>query len=361
MAKEKNHVPSELEHESGLPGDDPKPGTPVDTHLSKWRYVAKRTVREFTKDACPDMAAALTYHGVLSIFPAMLALVSLLGLVGQGERTTATLLDAVRNVAPDSVAVLKGPIEQMTHANGAGFAFAAGIVVALLSASGYVGSFGRAMNRIYEIDEGRPAWKLRPVMLLVTLVAVLLVALMVLMLVLSGPVAQAVGDAAGMGGTTVAIWNVAKWPVIAILAIVVIALLFHATPNVRQPKFRWISLGSVISLVVFVVISVGFGFYVANFAHYNKTYGTIGGAIVLLLWLWILNMSLLFGAEFDAELERGRELVAGIAAEETIQLPPRDSKGSVKRLWKDAEEISVGRRLRSQRKAAPADPSDPER
>lgn len=347
------------EHTAPHPEDGRKPDKPTQLRKPQWLYIVKRTVREFSKDECPDLAAALTYHGVLSIFPALLALVSLLGLVGQAEKTTAALLDMVENIAPDSVETLRSPIEQMTHANGAGLALATGIVVALFSASGYVGAFSRAMNRIYEIDEGRPIWKLRPAMLLVTLAAVVLVALMVVMLILSGPLALAVGSAVGIGSAGLTIWNVAKWPIIVAIAVVVIAMLFHATPNVKQPKFRWISMGSSISLIVFVVISAGFGFYVANFAQYNKTYGTIGGAIVLLLWLWILNMSLLFGAEFDAEMERGRELQAGIEAEDTLQLPPRDTKRSEKRREQEKEQVSKGRELRREAQGPLRPPMDP--
>jgi membrane protein len=330
------------------PEDSRKPDTPAKLRKPAWRYILKRTLREFGKDHCPDLAAALTYHAVLSIFPALLALVSLLGLVGQADKTTAALVGLVQKIAPDSVDIIKGPIEQITHAQSAGFALVIGILVALFSASGYVGAFSRAMNRIYEIDEGRPLWKLRPAMLAVTLVAVILVALMALMLIVSGPVAQAAGDAVGVGDAGLLAWNIIKWPIIVVLVIVVIAILFYATPNVKQPKFRWLSMGSLISLVVFVLISLVFGFYVANFSHYNKTYGTIGGAIVLLLWLWILNMSLLFGAEFDSEVERGRELQGGIKAEKTVQLPPRDTARSDKLHEKEADEIAEGRALREE-------------
>jgi membrane protein len=219
-------------------------------------------------------------------------------------------------------------------------------VTALWSASGYVGAFGRAMNRIYEVDEGRSFIKLRGAMLAVTLATVIIVALTAAMLVLSGPVAEAVGNAVGLGGVFLIAWNILKWPVIVLLVVAVIAVLYYATPNVKQPKFRWMSIGSFIALVIFVVASLGFGFYVANFGSYNKTYGAIGGVIVMLLWLWILNLSLLFGAEFGAEMERGRQLQAGIEAEETIRLPPRDTKQSDKLQSREEEDIRRGRELR---------------
>lgn len=329
------------------PDDSRKPDSPTDVSKPSWKYIAKKTFREFTKDQCADLAAALTYYGVLSLFPALLALVSLLGIFGQAEKTTAAMLEIVQGIAPGAALdVIKQPIQELASSSTAGFTLILGILTALWSASGYVGAFGRAMNRIYEVDEGRPFIKLRGAMLAVTLTTVIIVALTAAMLVLSGPVAEAVGNAIGLGGVFLTAWNILKWPVVVLLVIAVIAILYYATPNVKQPKFRWMSLGSFIALMIFVLASLGFGFYVANFGSYNKTYGAIGGVIVMLLWLWILNMSLLFGAEFDAEMERGRQLQAGIEAEETIQLPPRDTKQSDKLQVREEEDIRRGRDLR---------------
>jgi len=312
-------------------------------------YIFRKAVREFSADQCTDLAAALTYYAVLSLFPALLALVSILGVVGQGEQTTSTMLDMVQRMAPGQAAeTLRQPIEQLASAPTAGLALVVGLAGALWSASGYVGAFGRAMNRIYEVDEGRPFWKLRPVMLLVTLIVVLLAAMMMLILVLSGPVAETIGSAIGLGEAALTVWNIAKWPVLVGFAILVIALLYYATPNVKQPKFRWMSMGALLALLVLAITTAGFAFYVANFSNYNRTYGAIGGVIVLLLWFWLSNLSLLFGAEFDAEAERGRQLQGGIEAEETIQLPPRDTRKSDKQLQKEQEDIERGRSLRQE-------------
>jgi membrane protein len=329
------------------PDDDRKPDSPTDLTKPSWKYIAKKTLREFSKDQCPDLAAALTYYAVLSLFPAMLALVSLIGLFGDPAKTTTALLEIVRGFAPaETVNTVSGPVAELASAPAAGFTLVLGLVTALWSASGYVGAFSRAMNRIYEVDEGRPFIKLRGTMLAVTLLAVVIVALLAGMLVLSGPVAEAVGGLIGLGGAFLTVWNIAKWPVMVALIIVIIAVLYYATPNVKQPKFKWMSMGSGIALVIFLLASLGFGFYVGNFGNYNKTYGALGGVIIMLLCLWILNMSLLFGAEFDAETERGRQLQAGIEAEETLQLPPRDTKKSEK-LQKQAEEdVRLGRELR---------------
>ena len=329
------------------PDDVRKPGSPTDVDKPSWKYIARKTLREFTADQCPDLAAALTYYAIFSMFPALLALVSLLGIFGQAEKTTAALLEIVQGVAPgQAVEMIRDPIQELTTSPAAGFTLVIGLLTAIWSASGYVTAFGRAMNRIYEIDEGRGFVKLRGTMLGVTVVSLIIVALLAAMLVISGPVAEAIGNVLGLGGVALTVWNIAKWPVIVALVIVVIAILYYATPNVRQPKFRWMSLGSLIALLIFVLASVGFGFYVGNFSNYNKTYGAIGGVIVMLLWLWILNMSLLFGAEFDAEMERGRQLQAGIEAEDTLQLPPRDTKKSDKLQEKEEEDIRLGRELR---------------
>jgi membrane protein len=329
------------------PDDPAKPDSPTDVTKPSWKYIAKKTLREFSKDQCPDLAAALTYYSVLSIFPALLALVSLLGIFGDAQKTTAALLDIVQGIAPgETVKTLRPVVEDLSSSSAAGFTLILGLLTALWSASGYVGAFGRAMNRVYETDEGRPFLKLRGTMLGVTVVNLLIVVVLAAMLVLSGPVAESVGNTIGLGGAFLAAWNIAKWPVMLVLVIVAIAILYYATPNVKQPKFRWMSMGSAIALVVFLIASLAFGFYVANFGSYNKTYGAIGGVIVALLWLWILNMSLLFGAEFDAETERGRQLQAGIEAEETIQLPPRDTKKSDKLQVKEEEDIRRGRDLR---------------
>ena len=331
------------------PDDSRKPDSPADVTKPSWKYIAKKTLREFTKDQCPDLAAALTYYAVLSIFPALLALVSLLGIFGDAKKTTSALMEIVQGFAPgDTVDAIRQPIEQLSSSSAAGLTLVLGILTALWSASGYVGAFGRAMNRIYEIDEGRPFIKLRGTMLAVTIAAVLIVLVLSAMLVLSGPVADAVGNSIGLGGAVLTAWNILKWPVILLLVILVIAILYYATPNVKQPKFRWMSLGSAIALVIFLLASLAFAFYVANFNSYEKTYGAIGGVIISLLWLWILNMSLLFGAEFDAEMERGRQLQAGIKAEETIQLPPRDTKQSDKLQAREEEDIRRGRELREQ-------------
>lgn len=338
------------------PNDSRKPKSPPKVTKPSWKFIVKKTFREFSRDQCPDLAAALTYYGILSLFPALLALVSLLGLFGQAETTTNGVMDIIEGVAPGSTAdTVRKPIEELVHSPAAGLALVGGVVGALWSASGYVGAFGRAMNRIYEIDEGRPFIKLRGTMLGVTVAGVVVAAVISAMLVLSGPVAKAVGGAIGLGDVAVMAWDIAKWPVAIALAISLIAVLYYFTPNVRQPKFRWMSLGSLIALLVFAIATAGFGFYVANFANYNKTYGALGGVIILLLWVWLLNMSLLFGAEFDAEVERGRELQAGMEAEKTLQLPPKDTKASDKRQKQEEQIIRDGEALRENRGERPAE------
>ncbi|GGM32253.1 YihY/virulence factor BrkB family protein [Promicromonospora citrea] len=330
------------------PDDRRKPGSPPDLHRRTWWYVLRATMRQFSRDQCLDLAAALTYYAVLAAAPALLALVSVLGLVADGEQAVERVVGTMEGVVPpDVLAVVQPLVENAAGGGGrAGVALVLGVALALWSASGYVGAFGRAMNRVYGIDEGRPVWKLRPVMLLVTLVAVVVAALVVGAIALSGPVAQAVGDAVGLGGMAVTVWNIAKWPVVLLLVVVLVAILYHVTPNVRQPKMRWVSVGAVVAILGWLIASAGFAIYVSTFASYDATYGSLAGLIVFLLWLWITNLALLFGAELDAELERGRELQGGIAAEEELRLPPKDDRASEKREAKRQEEIEQGRRLR---------------
>jgi membrane protein len=335
------------------PDDPRKPSRPTDLSHPSRKFVIKNTFREFLDDECTDIAAALTYYAVLSLFPAALALVSLLGVVGQ-QNTVDTLLAILRQLgATSAVETVEPVLQQLTASSTAGVALVIGLAGALWSASGYVTAFGRAMNRVYEIDEGRPIWKLRPMMLLVTAVLLVLTAVTAIALVVSGPLAEAIGGAVGLGSLAVTVWTIAKWPVLLAIVIVIVALLYHTTPNVRQPKFRWISVGAVVAILVWIIASAAFGFYVANFSSYNRTYGSLGGVIVFLLWLWITNLALLFGAELDAETERGRELQAGIRAEEAIQLPPRDTTKSEKDAAKAAKQVEEARDLRQRSRRSP--------
>ena len=330
--------------------DAGKVDSPDDLDRHSWGFVARKTLREFSSDQCTDLAAALTYYAVLALFPAVIALTSLLGLVGQGTQSVETLLGVVDDLGGASmVDTVRQPLLDLSQSQGAGLALVLGLLGALWSASGYVGAFGRAMNRVYEIPEGRPFWKLRPTMLLLTTVLLVLVAIALLGLVLTGPVADSVGRALGLGSTFLTVFSIVKWPVLLGVVVVVVALLYYATPNVKQPRLRWVSVGAVLAILTWVVLSAAFGFYVANFSSYDKTYGTLGGVIAFLLWLWLTNLALLFGAELDAELERGRELASGIEAEETLQLPPRDTHGIEKSEKKEADDVRRGRELRLSR------------
>jgi len=284
----------------------------------------KRTISEFRGDNLTDWAAALTYYAVLAIFPALIALVSILGLVG--DSATQPLIDNLEQVAPGPASeILTDAINSIASSQGAaGLALVIGIAGAVFSASGYVGAFGRASNAIYEVEEGRPFHKLRPLQMGITMVLLVLVALSTLAIVVSGPLAQEVGKLIGVEGTAITVWNIAKWPVIALVIITVFAILYYGTPNVKQPGFRWITPGGVLALVVWIAASALFAFYVANFSSYNATYGAIAGVIVFLIWLWITNVAILLGAELNAEIERTRELDDGVPEHETIALPPRD-------------------------------------
>lgn len=337
------------------PDDPRKPDSPTDlTKPSIW-FALRKTLREFSTDQCTDLAAALTYYAVLSVFPALVVVVSLLGVFGQGKSTTDAILQIAGEVGPSSgVDVLRSPIEQLVQSPTAGLTLVIGIVGAVWSASGYIGAFGRAMNRIYEIDEGRPVWKLRPLQLVLTLVGLVVVAAAAFLLAVSGPLAQAVGDTIGLGSAAVTTWNVARWPALLVLVCLAVAILYYVTPNIEQPRFRWVSVGAAAAIVVWVVASLGFGLYVANFGSYDKTYGTLAGVVVFLLWLWITNLALLFGAELDSELERGRQLQAGLPAERDLQLPARDTRVIQQNEAKEQADVERGEELRRSRGRAEA-------
>jgi membrane protein len=286
----------------------------------------KRTLREFKQDNLTDWAAALTYYGVLALFPAIIALVSILGLVVDRATITRVLTDTISSIGPASaVDTFKGPLEQVTGNSGtAGIMLIVGLATALWSASGYIGAFMRASNAIYERAEGRGFFKLRPVQLLVTLILVLMAAMVVLALVVSGPVAKAIGDAIGVGDMAVTVFGIAKWPVMLVVVIVMLAVLYYAAPNAKHPSFKLITPGGVLAVVIWVAASAAFALYVTTFASYNKTYGALAGVVVFLVWMWLTNLAVLFGAELNAEIERSREIAAGVpGAHEDIQLPYR--------------------------------------
>jgi membrane protein len=288
----------------------------------------KRTVTEFREDNMSDWAAALTYYGLLSLFPALIALVSIVGLVGDPVSTTRTVTEIVTKLGPSSAAdTFAGPIKSITsHRSAAGILLVVGLATALWSASGYVGAFMRAANVIYETPEGRPFWKLRPLQILVTLVMLLLLAAVALALVLTGPVVDAVAGPLGVGSTAVSIWNIAKWPVLLAVVVTMFAVLFYAAPNVKLAGFRWVTPGAIFAIVLWLIASAAFAFYVANFGSYDKTYGTLGGVVCLLVWFWITNVALLLGMELNSERERTRELAAGVrGADRELQLDARSA------------------------------------
>lgn len=323
------------------------PRAPSDAPKPSWGRALKGTVREFGADQCTDLAAGLTYYAVLASAPALLALVSLLGFVGDAEKALDSVMNTVSEFLPeDMIKIVEPLVENAVGNTGAGIALVVGLVLALWSASGYVGAFGRAMNRIYDVEEGRPVWKLRPAMFVLTLLVLVIAAVVVASLVLSGPIARSVGAAIGLGDVALTVWGIAKWPVALLLVIVAVALLYHFTPNVKRPRFRWLSVGAVVAIVATAIASAAFGWYVgSSFSNYGS-YGILATFIVLLLWLWIVNLVLMFGAELDAEVERSRELNDGIAAEEDIQLPPRDTKASDKKAGKRRDAVAEARAVR---------------
>lgn len=299
----------------------------------------RRTFGEFKEDELTDRAASLTYYGVLSLFPALLVLVSLLGVAG--ESVTDSILDNLTQLTPGSARdVITSAVQQLQGNADTGSVMAiVGLALAVWSASGYVAAFIRTSNVVYDIPEGRPVWKVLPVRLGLTVVLMVLAVASSLIVVFTGGLAQQAGAAFGIGDTALTVWSIAKWPVLVVLATIMIAILYWATPNARVRGFRWITPGSFLALLIWMIASAGFAFYVATFASYNKTYGTFAGVIVFLLWLWITNLAILLGLEFDAELARERAIVGGHPADAEPYVEARDT-----RKWDERDK----RRLREQ-------------
>ena len=297
--------------------------SPIGLPRRAWVAALKRTVSEFSEDNLSDWAAALTYYGIVAMFPALIALVAILGLVGQSA--TKPLLDNLGGFAPGPAhQILANALHGLTQSrSGAGIIFVVGLAGALWSASSYIGAFIRASNIIWDVEEGRPIWRTLPLRLVITVVMLALLALSALAVVLTGPLADRVGKLVGLGGTAVTVWDIAKWPVLVLVVSFMFSILYYASPNVRQPGFRWVTPGGILAVVTWIVASAAFGLYVANFGSYNKTYGSLGAIIIFLVWLWLSNAAILLGAELNAELVRGRQIEAGHPADDEPFLPPR--------------------------------------
>ncbi len=301
------------------------PDEPTQLPKRSWWAVLKGTVKEFKDDELADRAAALTYYGVLALFPALLVLVSLLGIAGQSA--TQQVLDNVQKLTPGAARdVISNAVKQLQGNAGIGSVVAiVGLLVAVWSASGYVAAFIRSANKVYDMPEGRPVWKVLPVRVGVTVVLLVLAVVSALIVVFTGGLARQAGQALGIGDTALTVWSIAKWPVLVVLVTIMIAILYWATPNVKGRGFKWVTPGSFLALLIWMIASAGFAFYVANFGSYNKTYGTLAGVIVFLVWLWISNIAILLGLEFDAEMARQRAVAGGLPEDEEPYVPPRDT------------------------------------
>ncbi|MGD6747112.1 YihY/virulence factor BrkB family protein [Streptomyces sp. BH106] len=329
------------EHDEDGPAEtattnEPGPQDPTDLPPRSWWAVLRRTGKEFLDDDLPDRAAALTYYGVLSLFPALLVLVSLLGVIG--ERATTGVLDNLRHLTPGPVRdLLDDAVRQLQDSGGASGAVAlVSLLVAVWSASRYVAAFIRTANAVYDTEEGRPVWKLTPLTVALTAALMVLLAMSSIIIVFTGPLAKRAGEALGAGDAALMTWNIAKWPVLLALVVLMVALLFWRAPNVRGPGFRWLSPGSFLAVLLWLAASGGFAVYVACFGSYNKTYGTLAGAIIFLVWLWLSNLALLLGLEFDAELARERAIGGGHPEDEEPYVEPRDTRKWPARLRRKA-------------------------
>ena len=307
------------------------PDKPAELGRGGWLAAARRTAKEFKEDNLRDWAAALTYYGIQSIFPGLLVLVSLLGLIGKSA--TQPVVNGLTQLAPANVRTIVS--HAITHLQSnhaaAGILTVVSLVLGLWSASNYVAGFMRASNAIYDVPEGRPAWKTYPIRLGVTVIMLVLLVASVLIVVVTGSLASRVGNGLGIGSAAVTAWSIAKWPVLLIIVSIMFAILFWASPNARQ-GFRWVSPGGFIAVILWLIASGLFAVYVSNFGHYNKVYGSLGGIIIFLIWMWISNVAILFGAEFNAELLRGKAIAAGTPPDQEPYTELRDTRKLDKKL-----------------------------
>ncbi|MFE5628230.1 YihY/virulence factor BrkB family protein [Streptomyces sp. NPDC056543] len=308
------------------------PDSPSEMPRRSWTAVVRGTLREFRDDELLDRAASLTYYGILSLFPALLVLVSFLGIAG--ESAIGHVLDTVDKLAPGAARdVLGDAVRELRGNGGTGSLLAVvGLFLALWSASGYVAAFVRVANAVYDVPEGRPLWKILPLRMALTVSLMVLAGVSALIVIVTGELARHAGAALGIGDTVMTIWSVVKWPVLVFLVAIMMALLYWAAPNAKGRGFRWVSLGSFLALALWILASTGLAFYAAHFGSFDRIYGTLAGVIVFLMWLWITNLALLLGLEFDAEVARQRAIAGGHPEDEELYIEPRDTQK-----WSDAE------------------------
>lgn len=325
-----------------------------------WTFAVRRIFRAFVADGCADIAASLAFYAILALLPASMVGFSVLSVLGRDDETAQILLDVVRAVAPEeAVDGVSALLKELADLQMSGLLLAFGVLLSVWSVARYVGVLGRGMNRIYGVDEGRRLWVLKPIQLGIAAVVIICASIAALLIVGSGPVAKALGSAFGLGEAVLLVWRIARWPLLVVLVVFVVAFLYYFTPNIRPPHFRWMSLGAVVAILVLAIASAGFGLYIGNFADYDRVYGSFAGIIVFALWMWIANMALLVGVEFDAEAERIRELRDGVPAETQIQLPLRDASRIAKVVHNDRSDVAEARRIRRSAQADAANDTEP--
>ncbi len=324
-----------------------EPETPIQIEGRSWRLAVRRAARAFGVDECPDVAASLTFYAVLALIPAVMVAFSVVSLLGRGEETARVVVSVVGALAPDAPESAVGDvISRIAESRLSGILLIFGLALTLWAVARYVAALGRGMNRIYGVAEGRPVWRLKLQQLVIALVIIVCAALVAVLLSVTGGVAEAVGQALGLGETALLVWRIVRWPLLAVIIVVILAVLYYFAPNVKPARFRWMSLGAAAALAVLLLASLGFWLYVSNFADYDRIYGAFAGVIIFTLWLWIANMAILVGAEFDAEVERVRQLQADIPAETQVQVPLRDARRIAKKVQRDRKEEAQARRIR---------------
>lgn len=331
-----------------MPDDQESKKTITDLDAASWRFVVRSVVRRFVTDQCPDKAAALTFYAILTVIPAAMVIVSLVSLLGPDSEVLRLVVGVVSALASEAASdILRDVIDELAGSSIAWIALLGGVALTFWSGSRYVAAFSRAMNGIYRAEEGRRLWWMRVTHLAIALVLLVAVTTAVLVIGLSDRVVAAIGERLGWGDAALVAWVIVRWPLLVIVSVAALAVLSYFSSNVRHPRLRWMTFGASSTLLVLLLASLLFSFYTSNVAQYERIYGSLAGIIVFLLWLWIANLALLGGVEFDAAVERARELKGGEPAEHRPRLALRDTSTLPQKAQRERKEVAAARSLRS--------------
>lgn len=332
---------------AALDRDDPRPerGT---LPRGSWRIALTRAGHGFMRHRGIDAAAALTFFTALATFPALLVLVSAFAFFDNRDAAVSDLLAIAGTVVPgDAASDLENVLRELLSLQNPGIALVAGLILLVWTVSGFATAFGRVVNTVYEVEEGRQFWSFRGRMVLVALLLIVLGTVVVAILLTTPDATESILGRRGIAPLVATVWNVGKWPLLLAVVAVYISLLYYATPNVRHTRMRWATIGSFAAIALWAVGTALFAAYIVVAGHYDTLYGSLGGLVTALLWAYLSNAALVAGAEIDAEFVRLRQLARGEAAEETVRLPLRDTSRNHTLARQRSADVAAAARIRA--------------